>query len=266
MSTWRWSGLLLVGLLAYAVFLAATVPAALIWSRVGDDLPVRAYGIEGTLWSGSAAALIEGPRRLDAVRWQLSPGSLLTLSPHLDLAAELPDGWGEGQLEFGDSETLTLRDVRARTGIATVLEWIERGELRGLVQGRVELIMPEGVIRGGLLQRGDGLLTLEELAVGPGGSFHLGTLALRLQPAEGGGTQGRLASPEGPFQVEGSLSLASDGDFRLRATVTPRDPEDQQARRTAASLGFANPGGTTVFEASGNVDGRNLRLDQRPVD
>lgn len=262
MSAWRWLGLGVVGVLAYVLFLAATVPASVVWSRLSGDGPVRAYGIQGTLWAGSAAALIEGPRRLDDLRWRLRPASLMALSPSVELDADLPSGRGEGEVEITDGETITLRDVRARTDIATVLRWIERDALQALLRGRIELIMTEGVVSAGLLQRGDGLLTLEDARIGPGGRFPLGTLALRLQP-EADGTRGLVTSPEGPFEVDGTLDLRGDGEFHLRVSVSPRAGEAEEARRVATSLGFANPGGTTVFEASGNVDGRNLQLDQR---
>lgn len=252
-----------LGLLAYALFLLLTMPAAVAWSLVEEDVPVNVYGPAGTLWSGTADAVVDGPRRLDAVSWSLHPASLLTLSPSATVSGQLPGGSGEGSLEVGPGGTLTLSDVRAQTTIDAVLAWIRRGALQPLASGRIELLMPHGVVRNGLLQKADGLLTWTNAAVGPNARFPLGDLALRLQPAEPNGTRGTLTARNGPLTVDGTLDLRPNGDFRLQAQVRPTDPGDPAARRLASLFGLANPSGTTVLTATGNVDGSNLRLQQR---
>ncbi len=252
-----------LGLLAYAFFLLLTVPAAVAWSLVEEDVPVRVYGPGGTLWSGTAEAVVDGPRRLDAVRWNLQPASLLTLSPSAKLSGQLPGGSGEGEIEIGPGGTITLRDVRASTAMDTVLAWIQRGALQPLAAGRVELLMPHGVVRNGLLQQADGLLTWTDAAVGPNARFPLGNLALRLQPAQPNGTSGTLTARDGPLTVNGTLDLRPNGDFQLQARVRPTDPGDPAARRRASLFGLANPSGTTLLTATGNVDGTDLRLVHR---
>ncbi len=254
--------LVLVGALAYGLFLALTAPAPVVWSWVQDRVPAQVYGPAGSIWSGTAEAVVNGPLRLDAVRWELHPSSLLTLSPTVQASADLPVGSGSGEIEFGSGGDLTLRDVRARTDTDTVLTWIQRAPLIPLAAGNVDLILTEGVIRDGLLDRGDGLLTWENAAVGPEGRFALGNIALRLRPGDPVGTRGALTARDGPLAVDGTLKLAPDGEFRLQAQVRPDDPDDPEARRLAGLFGITDPAGTT-FIATGNVDGRDLSLRQQ---
>jgi hypothetical protein len=255
--------LIALGLLAYSVFLALTMPAAVAWELMDEQVPVEVYGPAGTVWHGGADALVAGPRRIDALRWRLHPLSLLALSPAADVSGSFTTGGGEARVRIRPDGTLVLSDVRAQTSFDTVLAWIQRGALQPFADGRVELLMPHGVVRNGLLQQAEGLLTWSDAAVGVGGQVALGDLALRLRPAEPDGTVGVLTARNGPLRVDGRLELSPSGDFRLEARVRAADPGSPQARRLSSLLGLANPDGTTVITATGNVDGSDLQLRQR---
>ena len=52
----RW-WLIPLGGLVYLGALVVLLPADLVWGWLGDRVPLRAYGVEGSLWQGSAAAV-----------------------------------------------------------------------------------------------------------------------------------------------------------------------------------------------------------------
>ncbi len=251
-------------LLVYAASLTATLPADIAWRLAGDRVPARAYGLHGNLWAGGAEAVTVRGHRVDGLTWQLHPAALLTGKAHLSAKARTADGELSGDLTLSMDRVVTLSDARGNIDVDTLLAWIRRSGLAAFANGRVDAVVRSLRLEGQQLVSADGLVTWQDARVRLGDEHALGDLALRLKPREGGGVQGELRGNDGPLALDGTVTLTPTGDFEARLTVQPREGATEAARRLARTLGLANPDGTTVVEASGNVSGQGLRLTQRP--
>ena len=116
----------LTGVAAYVVFLLATAPAAkllpLVQPRLGG---VQLAGVDGTLWSGSAAVAAANPVQLQDVQWRLRPLALLLGRAEVALEASWqgrPAAALAGKALFGGSY---LADVSATLPAPDVLRWLE---------------------------------------------------------------------------------------------------------------------------------------------
>jgi general secretion pathway protein N len=78
----RPASLAVLGIAAYGVFLAATMPARWIEARLAAAMPGRyqVHAIEGTLWKGDAQAVVNAPGGslvVDRIEWRFLPSRLL---------------------------------------------------------------------------------------------------------------------------------------------------------------------------------------------
>src|SRR5688572_18203595 len=77
----RAAPLVALGVVAYAVFLAATIPAPVVAAHVASETrgAVRLHEVKGTAWDGAARAIVTLPATsfdVDVVTWRWRPASL----------------------------------------------------------------------------------------------------------------------------------------------------------------------------------------------
>lgn len=256
--------LILVGVIAYLIFLITRFPAAQAWALVNDQIPVQASGLSGTVWEGRAATIYQDGLRLDGVAWTLHPGAALTGRLAADISANLPDGRMRARIERGAS-TLRLKDARLDGSAAGLLALA--GERRINAAGRVDALLREVEIVDGRLHQADGLINWQNAVLRPGSglpignlSLPLGNLALRLEPADQG-THGTLVSEGGPLDIEGELKTdPGQGRFVMELMVRVIGEIDAETRRALQLLGVPTDGSPTRSRLTGNLDGTEILL------
>lgn len=259
----RWIGLSVIGIVAYLGFLVAHLPAAAAYGWVQEQIPAQLYGVDGTIWDGRAAAVIDGPRRVDEVAWEIRPWSLLTGKLSASLAARIPDGRVSGHFDIGINNTLRVRDLRLNAPVDTLLGWAGRSSITSVADGRGEILLRSAYLDGPRLMSADGIINWNNAAITFGGEIPLGNVALRLQPAPDQGVRGELVTQGGVMDISGNMQLDPSGTFQIRARIAPRDPNNAQARRFISMLQLANPEGVTEVTITGNLDGTGMRVRQR---
>lgn len=254
--------LALLGLLAYALFLLLSLPAAQAWSWVGGQLPVQAYGLSGTVWSGQAAVVVQQGRRLEAVQWELQPASHLTGRLRADIQALLPDGRLRGNVSIAPGNRFTAQQLRLDMPAPELLQWAGISDrLPVQVTGRLDALLRELAIAGPRVEKADGLLNWHGAVVRFGSiALPLGDLALRLEPATGG-TNGTLVNHGGAIDLGGTLRLSPDGRFVLDLAVQVRENFDPEAAPAMQLLGIPTDGRPVKSRLSGNLDGSGIRLE-----
>lgn len=253
-------GLSVLGLLAYLLFLIATLPAARAWAWFGDAVPLRAYGLDGTLWSGQAAVLQDQVRRLDAVRWNLEPSELLLGRLAADVQARLPaEGRLSGEFQL-TPDTLRARQLRMNLPATTLLEWAQI-RLPVKVDGRFESSMQGLAVREGKLIDADGIINWHNAILRLGSQpLPLGNVALRLTPGEDA-ILGKLVNQGSPLELGGDLRLTPDGRFVLDIKARLAGEADAATQRAFAAVGVPADGSPIQARLSGALDGTGVRLE-----
>lgn len=250
----------LLGLLAYLIFLVATLPAARAWAWFGESVPLQAYGLDGTLWHGRAAVMQDELRRLEAVQWEIRPLSLLRGNLSAEVQARLP---GDGRLRSTvhlRPNRLRAEDLRLELPAPLVLTWAGIDRLPVTVDGRFESLLRELVLVDERLLRADGLLSWNSATLALGRQpLPLGNLALRLRPGEDA-ILGTLTSQGGPLSLDGDLRLAPDGRFVLDMTARLSGEIDDATRRIFTAVGVPADGSPIQARLSGSLDGTGVSL------
>ncbi len=193
------AGLLLLVLLV-------TAPARLIAYFVPAN-QVYMSGYSGSIWSGAATSaavnLGNGWLQLGSVEWQLSPWSLLVLSPRIELEGE----WGSQRLQMDASVSafgsMRLRSVDTSFSASLVKQWLPiqlLGDLNVLVND-MQLENREPV-------SGSGRLVWQRAYwIGNSGGQALGDYVLEYTVTGPMQVAGQISTLSGPVEVSGEVTL-----------------------------------------------------------
>jgi hypothetical protein len=192
-------------------------------------------GFDGTLWQGSASrALVHvgpGYLQLGSVEWKLSPLSLLTFRPRLDLRSQ----WGRqrlsGELVLRGSADIFLHDVSGNLSAELVKHYLPVA-----LEGDLSLQFATLHLREGLPYHTDGRLVWQDAAwLSPGGMRPLGSYALQLQQASGDRLVGEVITLAGPVNATGSVEL-SGVDYVVDILLGSEGSLDNQLRQALSLI------------------------------
>jgi general secretion pathway protein N len=219
MKLWRWVA---VGIGAYLAFTLSSFPAGAAYAWFAPA-GLQLAGVEGTLWSGRAAAGNVGDLALHDIRWSVHAWQLLLGRVAADLRAQLDEGFVAAQVKASRSR-IALSDVRASTSLPTLRGLLPLAGLRGeanLTLSALEIDLAKGwptKVVGDLK-----LLQLETAPlVGPRGKLvPLGNYVLRF--GEGAGPiNATFNDTGGPLEVSGTIAVDAARAYTLDGLVKPR--------------------------------------------
>jgi general secretion pathway protein N len=227
MKLWHW---LALGIGAYLAFALSSFPAATAYAWFAPA-GLQLQGLEGTLWSGRAAAANVGALSLHDVRWSVHAWQLLLGRVAADLRAQLDEGFVAANVRATRSR-VSLSEVRASTSLPTLRALLPVSGLRGeanLTLSALELDIakawPTKVV--GDLK----LLQLETVPFslnGPRGKLvPVGNYAVRF--VDGAGPiNATFNDTGGPLEVSGTLALDAKRAYKLDGLIKPRPDAPQE--------------------------------------
>ena len=232
-------GLALGGL--FLVFLIASAPAGLL----GFLIPAEALamqGLRGSLWRGSAAralvAVGHGYVHLGSVQWRLSPLSLLTLSPTVDLESR----WGSqnlaAQITLRGAESFDIRDLEA-TASAQLLRQFAPFSVDGNFSVQFERLE----VREGLPRSATGrVVWLDAIWLSPQGSRPLGSYTLDFKPSDQEALTAVVETIAGPVRATGDVQL-QDRHYIVDVVLDSAEGLDAQLQQAVSLVGQPVSGG-----------------------
>jgi hypothetical protein len=248
----RYKALIALGVVAVLGFAAATLPASVL-GRIAGRHGVQAASWTGTVWAGAADGVTSNGTALGAVRWTLSPWSLLTgrLRGHAELAP--PDGSVNGDFAL----RLGGRTELANVNVDVPLAWLNtviRTKFRGW-SGRVSARLASLVLADGWPVAAQGAVAIDELSAPPSRGGRVGSYEIVFPAATSAddGLRGRLTDTDGPLAVSGELVLAPGRSFDLQGFVARRGSERTPFDNAIQLLGSPDETGRRPFGLSGTL-------------
>ena len=248
-----WRGYLGLGVLAYSIFLVATVPAARAYPLLKSSIaPLALYGLDGTLWSGRADTADLGAYRLGSLSWQAHPWKMLLGRLEFAWTAAKDSAQGSGVAARGLTGKFHLSATRARVPVAELSAQLPFLPLQPGGVLRIELSKMQ--IDDNIIVAADGILAWENAAFVTPQPVNLGSLALTLV-TDDSGIKGVLLDKGGALQAQGVLMLKPDGSYQFTGTLASRDPQQPQIQQSLAILGKPLPDGKIAVSWSGLLPG-----------
>ena len=238
-----------LGIAAYAVLLALTVPARYLAARLEDSAPGR-YQVreaEGTLWHGSAKAVLRAPGGalvVERVQWDFLASRLA--SGRLAFAIDVKGAGFEARYELARSLSgWGVRDLAARAdaAIATLaLPWLAHWRPEGTVSATAPAIDVAGNdLRGTLAVEWKGAAVAHS-QVKPLGSWRAEVRA------EGGAAKVRVATLDGPLNITGQGTLTLPARLAFTGEARAEGADARALEPLMNLLGPAKPDGTRTLD------------------
>ncbi len=219
----RWSWLAL-GVGAYLAFALSTFPAgtAVRWFV---PPPVVLTGVQGTVWSGSAAGGMIGGVPVQDVRWHVRPWTVLTGRVGANLEARLADGFLNTGITASTSR-VQFNDLRGGTSLATIALLLP---VRGM-RGQASVALSSIEFENGWPEQILGELKLAALEVasfvpsgGSSSQVPLGDYTVTFGAAPARSISARFVDNGGPLEVAGTLVMSPAHEYTFDALIKPRD-------------------------------------------
>ncbi|MCW8919195.1 MAG: type II secretion system protein N [Gammaproteobacteria bacterium] len=251
----RWWHYLLVGVVAWVLFMAWRFPAPVAYGMVVERLgaagaAVRLAGIEGTLWRGEAQQLQYRQRLVGHLDWQLSPWGLLLGRLGGELRVTQDNGYllARGHAPFGSGEPV-LTQLEGRLPLTTLQPYLTMVPLplAGVLSLKLEgvRLSPEG-----RLQQAEGRLVWHQAGVTAPQPLLFGDLQMTLQNRDEGGIKGEISDSGGPLWLRATLTLGADGAYQLTGEARAAEPS---LRQSLALLGRADGQGKHLINLQGRL-------------
>jgi general secretion pathway protein N len=215
--------LAVLGIAAYAVFLAANVPARVVAERISVPGAIELSDAQGTLWNGRARAIVAagGPAAtLDSVRWHFLPMRIASLRLAFALDASGPGLDGHAEVERGPG-AFGARDVHARADAAALAAFVPLAA-GWRPEGSITLAAP-ALAWDGHEAHGEARLEWRDAALSIAAVRPLGSYRLEAR-AEGGPARIVLATLDGPLRLAGTGTFTPPGALAFAGDARAEGP------------------------------------------
>jgi general secretion pathway protein N len=219
--------LIVLGILLYLGFVIATLPARALLTRVLPDA-VSIDGIEGSIWSGSAASLVAGKFVATNIVWDFQQSRLFRLQAAYHLSLEIPGGFARGIAAIGPG-ALSLFDVSAAAPVAELARLVAPMNLKG--QASVEIsetrlvdMWPEKL---------DAVIRLGNVFLLKPSESRLGDYRVIFDTAAAtdAALVGMVEDVDGPLDVAGRVLLLPERGYEVDLRILPEPQLQQQFDR-----------------------------------
>jgi general secretion pathway protein N len=247
--------LIALGIVALLAFAVATLPSSLLAGRLQRH-GLTAVAFTGSIWSGVATGLAWRGAVLGDLRWRIAPLQLLRgrLGAHVLLTRA--DGRVESNVAATLAGDLHLEDTSLTLPVEA-LGVLPVGLPKGW-RGHIRAEFAELELAKGWPVGVRGTIDMDGLVAPPPrnasiGSYHAVLPDPKSQAKPGADISARVTDKEGPFEVDGRLTLAPDRSFLLDGTLAPRGDTPPALRRSLELLGPADAAGRRPFGVSGTI-------------
>jgi len=240
------------GIIAYFVFLVATVPAEPVISIFENRIPVTLSNVSGTLWSGRASAVTtKNNLTLKNVEWSFLPWRLLLASIAISLNAEFNDNPIDTHLSTGISGNLSVNDLNMKLDAADVASLVSLplGELSGIFQLHID----NAYIEQGLVPRVNGTLTWNKASVTVAESADLGNVSVLINEKDESPLSAIISNKGGNLALNGTFTTSAQGDYSLQLSMKPNATASSNLSSSIAMFARKQGNGEFIFDNKGNL-------------
>lgn len=243
----RTAPLVALGIVAYTIFVVATVPASFVAARVENRLreSVRIHEAHGTVWHGAARAEVAVPigwLPIDSLAWRVQPAELLRGRIAFALDAQAAGLAAQGRIARGLASWHASGQANGDASFFTALSplagtWRPEGSL---ALSTDDFSWDEREARGTVQA------DWREAAVALSQVRPLGTYRATLR-AEGATGKIDLATVDGPLRITGRGDLAFPSRFTFNGEARAQGPQAASLDPLLELLGPRRPDGARTL-------------------
>jgi len=245
---------IILAIISYLIFALASTPAAKVISLAQNNfnLPVKFYGVQGSIWNGQADSLLAQNHRIDQLKWSLNPAALLLASISADIQASIKEQNIIGHISVNMNGDIEAKDLRATLSAKDVqqLAAMPFGELDGKFVLNIEsLSWPGNGIPDttGTIKWHQAKLTLVE-------AVDLGQVIINIKPDDNDGMLIEIENKGGALSINGSIALSDKKQYRLQLDFNPASNANANIKQSLAMFAKRQSNGSYRFKQNGNLN------------
>jgi len=248
--------LALLALIAFVITVIVRFPAAPVLSRLQPQLgPIALEGIDGPLIGGQIARVRSTddllPLEFTDVGWSLAPLRLFR-GLGADVDFEGYGGAGEGEVTRSWNGRVFIDDLQfeADAKALEALLPVPLASFSGRLDGDVETI----VLENESLTRFNGRLSWTDALLETPLRASVGTLDIVVEPDDNETHTATLSATGGDVAVDGTVTLALNGDFNADVLLTPAADAPPDLLAALSRMARPESGGRFRWQQNGNVN------------
>lgn len=255
--TKRGSRLIVLGVVAYLVFLLATLPASFLTRYV---LPatnvaraVQLQGVSGSLWQGQAAEARLNNFNLGKLNWEFRGWGLLLgkIDLLLRFAGDTTQGRAQIRMGLGSGISASNVDVQMPAERLAPLMYGFPISLAGEVHGNLK----ELELEPGRTLQARGRIVWRAAALRAPQNIELGDIVTTLEPVNHGSKLTIKDQGQGPVEMDITITVKGNGEYKMNGWMKPRDASQQHITEGLRLIGRADNAGRYWVAYNGILSG-----------
>ncbi|MET0499652.1 MAG: type II secretion system protein N [Steroidobacteraceae bacterium] len=242
--------LVALGIVAFALFALATLPARV----VVDPLAARGVtvsGVTGTVWKGTAQVVQAGAVNVGAVQWDLHALPLLTGRAVADVKITRADGFVQTTLSAAPGGRIALSDLNATLPLSALPPSVAPRGWNGQLNAKLATL----VILNGWPANATGTVEVLDLVGPPRKPAAMGSYKLTFpEQSPPDVLAGAITDINGPLQVAATLELkAADRSYVINGLVSTRGNASPELAKAVQFLGAPDAQGQRPVSLAGTL-------------
>jgi len=249
--------LIYIGVIAYILFLIATIPASFLSGYILPSIQsarmVKLNSMHGSIWKGYAVNANVNRLDLGRLDWNTSVWGLLLGDVDMKLKFNNGDARGSGYLSMGFGGKISAEDVDMQFP-SEMLQPLIYGmpiSISGNLRGNIKSFE----YRQGKIFKNEGRIVWRSAALRAPQNIELGDFLIILEPVNNDTKIKITAEKNSPVVADIGINVKGNGEYRLNGSLEARDQSQQHITEALRMIGRADSSGKFWVSYAGQMRG-----------
>ena len=238
----------------FMIFLISILPARTVFALLMPDA-VQGFGVDGSIWKGSARIINVGGQQLRNTEWDIAISHLLIGRIGGEFKTRWGGGFAEGSGSLSFSGTMRLSNVQTAFDASILQPMLGIPALGGQVSLTIDELQLIDNWPRRLIGQGD-IRNLSSPLMGRGAADLIGNVSIVFDTAtetEVETITGRITDAGGPLEIKGELLLTPPGNYDVDTRIKTRPGAPKDLVNNLRFLGSPEADGNYVFKIAGSI-------------
>lgn len=244
---------LITGVVALALFLIISIPAAPVINAVKDKIPqIKIQNVSGTLWQGSAQQVtVQSKHVFKNVTWSICIAHLLTGEACVEFDAIYNKNPLSGQLSVDMNKTVTAKNIKTAMSAHDLSQMITIP--MGEISGDISVNLATVNLKQGSLPAANGIIKWDNASITIAETAQLGDITITLTESEENPINANITNQGGQLAINGSVSVGEGTNYNLDLNLTPNNKASKNLKNSLSLFAKPQKNGNFVLKDSGNL-------------
>jgi general secretion pathway protein N len=242
---------LLTAVIAYFVFLIATVPAKPVIDLVNGNRPVTIQGVSGTLWNGKAYIVSFENIQLKKTEWSFNLWKLFIGSIAIDISSRFSGNDIVAQLGTSFTGRYFINDLSAKISAPKVAEIanIPMAQLDGMISLNIE----HAQWKQGELPLATGEIKWTDATITVADTASLGNITISLNETDELLTAD-INNKGGDIKITGTAGLVPEADYTVDIKLLPTATANNNIKQSLGMFTQKQANGEYTLKKTGSLN------------